>query len=343
VKRRKAPNLKRLLKRLSGALILLALLLCGAADWCAHQPRRWQQAQASRLPAPLGEWAARLGDASADFTDTLGLTGTDATAPLPASLATNRILCAGFPRRLPNGPAPDDIQILDKTKSGFIVGYSPSLRHPVWVAYRVSATTNSVPPPRPRDFKPDPATRNAPLGKDYAKSGYDRGHMAPNLAIATRYGKSAQLQTFLTSNICPQRPGLNQGPWCNLEFRISELWPARFGEVWILTGAISDPNGKRLPSGVDIPTAFYQVVLARDNGRLRAFATLMPQNVRRRAYARASLVSIDEVEALAGLDLLSDLPDDVESALEAATPTRLWPAGPLGAFKLLRERFRTYD
>ncbi len=339
--RKKLPTLKRLLKRLSGVFALLYLLLCGAADWCAHQPRRWQQAQAGRLPAPLGEWAARLGDASADFTDTLGLTGADVTAPLPASLATNRILCAGVPRRLPNSPAPDDIQILNKT--GFIVGYSPSLRHPVWVAYRVHAVTNAVPPPRPSDFKPDPAAPRAPQGKEYAKSGYDRGHMAPNLAIATRYGKAAQTQTFLTSNICPQRPSLNQGPWCNLEFRIAELWPARYGEVWVLTGAISAPNGKRLPSGVDIPTAFYQVVLARDAGQIRAFATLMPQNVRRRAYARASLVSIDEVEALAGLDLLADLPDDVESALEAATPTRLWPAGPLGVFKLLRERFRTYD
>lgn len=341
MKRAKRINPKRLLKRLSGAFALLFLLLCGALDWCAHQPRRWQQAQAARLPAPLGELAQRVGDAAADLTDTLGLTGCDVAAPLPASLATNRILCAGAPRRLPGGAAPDDIQLLHKT--GFIIGYSPALRHPAWVAYRVHAATNAVPPPRPRDFKPDPEARNSPSGKEYAKSGYDRGHMAPNHAIATRYGKAAQSQTFLTSNVCPQRPSLNQGPWCNLEFRIAELWPARYGDVWVIAGAISAPGAKRLPSGVDIPGAFYQVALCRSEGQLRAWAVLMPQNVRRRAAPRASLVSVDEIEALSGFDLLSELPDDVEAALESATPTRLWPAGPVGLFKLLRERFRTYD
>lgn len=335
-----SSNIRRL-KRLSAPFAALCLLLCGAANWCAHQPRRWQQAQAARLPASLGEWTLRLGHAAADITDTLGLTGHDVSTPLPASLATNLILCAGAPRRLPNSPAPDDIDILRKT--GFIIGYSPALRHPVWVAYRVHPVRDAEPPPRPRDFKPDLAARHSPSSKDYAKSGYDRGHMAPNHAIATRYGKAAQLQTFLTSNLCPQRPNLNQGPWCNLEFRIANLWPARYGTVWVLTGAISEPGGKRLPSGVDIPSAFYQIVLSCHRGRLQAFATLMPQSVRRRSYARACLVSIDELEALAGFDFLADLPDDVEAALEAATPTRLWPAGPRGLFKLLRERFRSYD
>ena len=33
---------------------------------------------------------------------------------------------------------------------------------------------------------------------------FDRGHMAPNHAIATRYGREAQLETFLMSNVCPQ-------------------------------------------------------------------------------------------------------------------------------------------
>ena len=35
-----------------------------------------------------------------------------------------------------------------------------------------------------------------------------------------------------------------------------------------------------------------------ENGQLRAFAVYMPQNIRRREYVRATLVSIDEIEAL---------------------------------------------
>ncbi len=44
---------------------------------------------------------------------------------------------------------------------------------------------------------------------DYTHSGYDRGHMAPNYAIATRYGQEAQKETFLMSNIVPQLGNLN--------------------------------------------------------------------------------------------------------------------------------------
>lgn len=329
------------MRRLPVALGVALVLLLGAGDWCVHQPRRWQATQAARLPDPLARLCLQAANAAADLTDALGLTGRDASAPLPPGLATNQVLCAGLPKRLPNSPAPNDLTVLNKT--GFAVAYSPSLRHPVWVAYHVYDISNAVPPPRPREFKPDPAAPGSPQHKDYAKSGYDRGHMAPNLAIATRFGKAAQAQTFLTSNICPQRPSLNQGPWCNLELRIAELWPRRFRDVWVIAGALSAPGGKRLPSGIDIPSAFYQIVVARKDNELLAFATLMPQNTRRRTYARSMLVSIDELEALTGFDFLSALPDDVESALESATPTRLWPVGPAGAARLLYERFRTYD
>jgi endonuclease G len=331
---------RRLLKKTASSLALAFLLAAVTADWFVHQPRHWQQAQTARLPAALASRLLQFGNASADFTDALGLTGRDAAASLTAPLATNRLACAGLPVRTGDG-APRDIVVLER--KGFTVGYSPSLRHPVWVAYKTHPVHAPELPPRPSGFKPDPEAKNSPQHKEYAKSGYDRGHMAPNLAIASRHGKDAQLQTFLTSNVCPQRPGLNQGPWRDLEFRISELWPDRYGEVWVIVGAVSPPGGKRLPSGIGVPTAFYQIAVAQEAGRVRAFAVYMPQTIPRRAYARSTLVSIDEIERVTGLDFLAGLPDDTEAALEAAVPTRLWPTGFPGLFKLLRERFRDYD
>jgi endonuclease G len=331
---------RRLIKKFAPLLALPLLLIVAASNWFVHQPRHWQQTQAARIPQPLDRWLTQLGNASADFTDALGLTGSDVTAPLAAPLATNLLVCAGLPVRT-GGNAPKDIVVLNR--QGFVVGYSPSLRHPVWVAYKTYRVGAPEQLPRPSGFKADPEARNSPQHKDYTKSGYDRGHMAPNHAIASRYGKNAQTQTFLMSNICPQRPGLNQGPWRDLEFRLSELWPGRYGEVWVIVGAVTPGDGKRLPSGIDIPTAFYQIVVAQESGRIRAFAVYMPQAIPRRAYARSTLVSIDEIEQITGLDFLAGLPDDVENALEAATPTRLWPAGFSGVYDLLHERFRSYD
>ncbi len=336
------PTLARLARRLAATLSTAALLAACAANWLVHQPRRWQEAQTARLHPTLATWTLRLGNAFADTTDALGLTGQDASVALATPPDPHAVAPAGLPRRAPGSPAPDDITVLRKT--GHTVGYSPSLRHPVWVAYRTYPTTNSVAPPRPRDFKADPAAPGSPTHKDYAKSGYDRGHLAPNHAIAVRLGRDAQRQTFLTSNICPQRPSLNQGPWCNLEFRLSELWPARYGDVWIIAGAFTPPDGvSRLPSGVAIPAGFYQIAVSYHDGRLRGLAVYLPQNVRRRDFARASIVSIDDLESLTGLDFLADLPDEAEDALEAQTPTRLWPSGLVGAARLIAERFRTYD
>ncbi|MEI7901497.1 MAG: DNA/RNA non-specific endonuclease [bacterium] len=322
----------------SGAALFLAL---ASTNWYVHEPRYWQQARAQKLPAPLARWIPLVGNMTADTTDALGLTGHDVSAPLAAALPTNRLVCAGLPRRLPDSPAPDDILVLNKT--GFVIGYSPSLRHPVWVAYKTYPVRHSTLPARAARFQPDPVAPKSPQSKEYANSGYNRGHMAPNLAIATRYGKVSQAQTFLTSNICPQRPSLNQGTWYDVEFRIAELWPDCCGEVWVITGALSPRDGKRTATGVDIPAAFYQIVVSQQKGTLRAFAVYMPQNLRRRTPPRTTLVSIDELEALAGFDFLADLPDDCEQKLEAATPSRLWPAGLRGTFKLLRELYRSYN
>lgn len=334
-KAKRSGSLSALAKWLSAAA---AALFFGTSDWYVHQPHAWQQEHAKRVPAPLAFAFARVGNEIADTTDALGLTGHDAVADCAAPLATNRIFCAGLPKRLPGCRAPNDIEVLNKR--GFAVGYSPSLRHPVWVAYKVHPVRHVPPPQRPTLFKPDPDAPRSPHQKDYSKSGYDRGHMAPNLAIATRYGKAAQDQTFLTSNICPQRPSLNQGPWYDMEFRIAEVWPDCYGDVWVITGALSTPNDSRLASGIDVPTAFYQIVVAQKKGKIRAFAVCMPQTIRRHAPARTTLISIRDLEKLTGFDFLSELPDDAENALETETPTRLWPSGLTGYGRLVWEHLK---
>jgi endonuclease G len=338
---RKNKHSHRLPRFISLTVTVAMAVALAVSDWYVHQPHAWQQSRTKNVPAELAFWFTRIGNVAADSTDSLGLTGHDATVKLDVPLATNQLVCAGLPKRLQGCKAPNDITVLNKR--GFVIGYSPSLRHPVWVAYKVFPVRNRVPPTRPTLFKPDPAALNSPQHKDYSKSGYDRGHMAPNLAIATRYGKAAQEQSFQTSNVCPQRPGLNQGPWCDVEFRIADLWPTCYDDVWVITGALSNPGDKRLASGIDIPTAFYQIVVAQKKGKIRAFAVCMPQSIHRHTPARATLMSIDDLEKLSGFDFLSDLPDDVENNLEAQTPTRLWPTGWAGYFKLLYKHLRPYD
>ena len=119
---------------------------------------------------------------------------------------------------------------MEEERGEFRIGWSPSLRHPVWVAYHVPRTARHEAGKRP-NFQKDKGVASSPQPKDYANSGYDRGHMAPNHAIVTRFGPEIQRRTFQMTNVAPQRPGLNRGPWREMEQRISELWTSAYGEI----------------------------------------------------------------------------------------------------------------
>ena len=88
-----------------------------------------------------------------------------------------------------------DITVLDRGE--FKVGWSPRLQHPVWVAYHVPAERRFPDGTRP-NFTKDRSAAASPAAGDYSKTGYDRGHMAPNHAIVARFGEEAQkhIKTF---------------------------------------------------------------------------------------------------------------------------------------------------
>ena len=72
--------------------------------------------------------------------------------------------------------------------------------------------------PRQDDFRGDPAL---PAGwyqvqdNSYSGSGFDRGHNCPSADRTSTV--AANSSTFLMTNIIPQAPKLNQGPWAGLE------------------------------------------------------------------------------------------------------------------------------
>lgn len=273
----------------------------------------------SIVTAPL----LSVGNAVGDITDGLGWTGHDAIYEYDVEAPEGEVLFAGAPRRT-GSPAPNDIVVLDRGE--FKIGWSPKLRHPVWCAYHVAKEAKYPVGQRP-NFSRDRSVPSAPAPSDYEHSGYDRGHMVPNFAIKTRYGDDDQRQTFMMSNIAPQRPALNRGVWRDVEHRIAQLWTARYGEIWVIVGCISSPDSLETVSGtdVDVPQQFYQMIVAQEGMDVRALAILLPQDVPYGAYAARHLISIDELEKLSGFDFLPELPEFIQSPLESELPSRLWP------------------
>ena len=207
---------------------------------------------------------------------------------------------------------------------GYAVGYSESRKTPVWAAYRVFALDDFETFDRPSKFKVDERTEAGVHHDDYKYTGFDRGHMAPNFAVMSRYGRVAQLETFLMSNVCPQCPGLNQEPWEALEKRIADDYANDFEEVWVISGPIFSSNPEALDAGVSIPSKFFSIVVDEEGGNPAALAIIMTQQTKGVHPLSAFVTTVREIETQTNLDFFAPLPDNIENQLETSPADARW-------------------
>ncbi|REC95662.1 DNA/RNA non-specific endonuclease [Kushneria indalinina] len=221
-----------------------------------------------------------------------------------------------------------DWKTLNRTlrNDGFLTGWSDLRANPLWTVYRLDRVGHPAIGARPGHFSDDWRTLWPVSTDDYTGSGYDRGHQAPNYAIAAVHGRQAQLDTFQMSNISPQKPDLNRRVWQRLEEVIIDHFAARFGTIWVTTGPIFDDDIRRMSSLIEIPDAFYKIIVAPgDAGTpLRMIAFIVPQDVHGDEPLDRFLASVNEIEARTGFNFFSELPDDIADQLESGVDTRGW-------------------
>ena len=165
---------------------------------------------------------AFVNDPGSDSRSTAGSdTGAQATEVAPETTEPVTVY-GGIPVAL-NGTS--KFVVLDN--EAFDTGWSQKRSCPLWTAYRVQGKKRPGKLKRPGKFSTDKRARPAVTHRHYTHSGYDRGHMAPNHAIATRFGRTAQLETFRMTNVCPQTPNLNRGVWKKIEGMVAKRWSSR--------------------------------------------------------------------------------------------------------------------
>lgn len=215
-------------------------------------------------------------------------------------------------------------QIIEYT--GHTLSYNNSTRLPNWVAYELTAEEARGTNPRKDKFARDPQAYG-PQGdkEDYRNSGWDRGHMAP--AGDMKWSTKAMDETYYFTNICPQNHELNTGDWKELEEKCRN-WAEKYGSLHIVCGPIITDNthGKLGANKIVIPDKFFKVLLTRKGNALHGvgfifhnppkrnsrLSTKPPVNRPLESYA----VTIDEVEAITGLDFFHELPDPIENSAE---------------------------
>lgn len=206
--------------------------------------------------------------------------------------------------------------------SGYVLSYNEAHEQPDWVAYTLTADELAGPATRTNDYRPDTLiiTGSAELA-DYAKSGYDRGHLAP--AADFKWSYQAMSESFLMSNKSPQTPGFNRGIWLRLEREVRD-WASANQTIHVVTGPVLTPNAEYAKlNQVTIPTAFYKVILDLTEPELKGIGFVLP-NGSSQADLATFAVSIDSVEALTGLDFFPALDDAQEESLESQFNPDLW-------------------
>lgn len=90
-------------------------------------------------------------------------------------------------------------------------------------------------------------------------------------------------------------------------------------DVYVISGPLYETFFAALPGADElhsIPSGYFKVVVSEVNGLVEASAFIMQQNASRRDDYCATQVTIDEVEARTGLDIMPVLPDESEQTIE---------------------------
>lgn len=214
------------------------------------------------------------------------------------------------------------------TNRYYAISYNRDKNLANWVSWKVSKN-NFGDASRQNDFRPDdklPAgwTRVTPF--DYNGSGFDRGHLCPSADRSSSV--EANSTTFLMSNIAPQTPELNQGPWEKLESYARSL-ARRNATLYIVAGHYGE-RGK-VKNKITIPTNFWKIVVVLPNNDdvssinrdTRVIAVDMPNKagIKERNW-RDFKTTVRQIEQKTGYNFFAGLPNDVQNALETKTDSR---------------------
>lgn len=141
---------------------------------------------------------------------------------------------------------------------------------------------------------------------NYARSGFDRGHMAPS---GDMFDVQSQFESFSLANMIPQVPEINRGVWERIESAVRTLAKQR-GELYVVTGPLFN-GGKidRIGGAVMVPTQMFKAIY--DPARNEAGAYLVDNAL----GAQPQKLSLAELEKLAEMNIFPTLDKSTKNML----------------------------
>ncbi|WP_020654074.1 DNA/RNA non-specific endonuclease [Massilia niastensis] len=141
-----------------------------------------------------------------------------------------------------------------------------------------------------------PPSQRAELS-DYSRSGFDRGHLAPNGDMPDR---RTQRESFSLANMVPQNGEHNRHIWAPIEGAVRKM-AKKEGELYVITGPAFLGTSLRKVGNVLVPSHLYKVVYS---PRQKAAAAWFIEN---RGDAPIHVIPVAELERIVGIELLPSL------------------------------------
>lgn len=191
----------------------------------------------------------------------------------------------------------------------FKISYNPTRRLANYVTYQLTAEQlRNKRGEREDKFIPDPflVERKIPyvVSKEYNKSGYDRGHLAPSADFA--WSQEANDLTFVMSNMAPQTPNLNRNAWKRLEDQVRK-WACGEEKVTVITGPVLEKNLPRLASGLEIPQKFFKIII--DETPPKKTLSFLYYQTDKGDVLAERMVPVQNVEKMTGMAFNQNFPE----------------------------------
>lgn len=198
----------------------------------------------------------------------------------------------------------------------FAVMHSDVSRTPLWSAEHLTASAldEDHQPKRRNTFHAESRLARQARAelRDYAKSGFDRGHMSPSGDMPT---VRAQHESFSLANMVPQNPNNNQQLWAAIEESTRTLAKSR-GEIYVVTGPLFEGNTlQRLNARVLVPTSLFKAIY---DPVLKCAAAYIAPNAPGDVYRT---ITLDELERRSGIRIFPGVTHNGETIPKLTLPT----------------------
>ena len=155
-------------------------------------------------------------------------------------------------------------------REAYLVAYDAPVKIPAYVAYTLLPQNALGCFPRTNAFVADQSVQGGARPDDYAGTGYDKGHAAPDGDLS--WSAQVEYESFLMTNMYPQHGSLNRGIWKLLETSVRG-WAVQLNQPYtIYVGAFYGAGDESIGNGVVVPHGFYKIVINNQTKQIAGWA-----------------------------------------------------------------------